>query len=91
MWNHTILFKFNHTIWQTFCFFFPFGKKYPGRESVSKAHHSNNETDFQPGFVNNISEEVFSQLHSGITKATRKVLLDEIVSHTTVSLHAIIT
>nr|GFB64806.1 histone-lysine N-methyltransferase ATXR7 isoform X1 [Tanacetum cinerariifolium] len=53
-----------------------------GRESVSKAHHSNNETDFQPGFVDNISEEVCSQLHSGIMKATRKVLLDEIVSHT---------
>nr|GEZ16063.1 histone-lysine N-methyltransferase ATXR7 isoform X1 [Tanacetum cinerariifolium] len=53
-----------------------------GRESVSKAHHSNNETDFQPGFINNISEEVCSQLHSGIMKATRKVLLDEIVSHT---------
>lgn len=53
-----------------------------GRESVSKAHHSNNETDFQPGFVNNISEEVCSQLHSGIMKATKKVLLDEIVSHT---------
>ncbi|GJV61242.1 histone-lysine N-methyltransferase ATXR7 isoform X1, partial [Tanacetum coccineum] len=53
-----------------------------GRESVSKAHHSNNETDFQPGFINNISEEVCSQLHFGIMKATRKVLLDEIVSHT---------
>ncbi|GKB73878.1 histone-lysine N-methyltransferase ATXR7 isoform X1 [Tanacetum coccineum] len=52
------------------------------RESVSKAHHSNNETDFQPGLINNISEEVCSQLHSGIMKATRKVLLDEIVSHT---------
>ncbi|GJT61050.1 histone-lysine N-methyltransferase ATXR7 isoform X1 [Tanacetum coccineum] len=53
-----------------------------GRESVSKAHHSNNETDFQPDFINNISEEVCSQLHFGIMKATRKVLLDEIVSHT---------
>ncbi|GKD09433.1 hypothetical protein Tco_1189118 [Tanacetum coccineum] len=47
-----------------------------GRESVSKAHHSNNEIDFQPGLINNISEEVCSQLHSGIMKATRKALED---------------
>ncbi|KAJ9552742.1 hypothetical protein OSB04_016787 [Centaurea solstitialis] len=53
-----------------------------GSESVSVAHPKYNDTDFLTGFVYNISEEVCSQLHSGIMKATRKVVLDEIISHT---------
>ncbi|CAI9295498.1 unnamed protein product [Lactuca saligna] len=32
-------------------------------------------------FVSDISEEVCSQLHSGIMKATRKIVLDEIISN----------
>ncbi|KAJ0764934.1 putative [histone H3]-lysine(4) N-trimethyltransferase chromatin remodeling SET family [Helianthus annuus] len=51
-----------------------------GHESVSKANPKYNETELTD-FMHNISEEVCSQLHSGIMKATRKVLLDEIISH----------
>ncbi|XP_024992219.1 histone-lysine N-methyltransferase ATXR7 isoform X1 [Cynara cardunculus var. scolymus] len=52
-----------------------------GGESVSITHSKYNDTDFLTGFVYDISEEVCSQLHSGIMKATRKVVLDEIISH----------
>ncbi|KAD6795748.1 hypothetical protein E3N88_06644 [Mikania micrantha] len=44
-----------------------------GRENVSN--------DFVTDFTYNVSEEVCSQLHSGILRATRKVMLDEIISH----------
>ncbi|KAI3735776.1 hypothetical protein L6452_15289 [Arctium lappa] len=52
-----------------------------GGERVSVANPKYNDTDFLTGFMYDISEEVCSQLHSGIMKATRKVVLDEIISH----------
>ncbi|KAI3773876.1 hypothetical protein L1987_48415 [Smallanthus sonchifolius] len=52
-----------------------------GRESVTKAISKYNETDFLTDFMYNITEEVCSQLHCGIMRATRKVVLDEIISH----------
>lgn len=50
-------------------------------ESVSKANPNYEETDSLTDFMHNISEEVCSQLHSGIMRATRKLMLDEIISH----------
>ncbi|KAH6764902.1 SET domain protein 25 [Perilla frutescens var. hirtella] len=45
------------------------------------AHNSNDEgTGLTLNLISEISEEVCSQLHSGIMKTARKVLLDEIVS-----------
>lgn len=32
-------------------------------------------------FISEISEEVYSQLHTGIMKTARRVVLDEIISH----------
>ncbi|XP_071685787.1 histone-lysine N-methyltransferase ATXR7 isoform X2 [Rutidosis leptorrhynchoides] len=52
-----------------------------GRESDSAAHPNYVEDESSTDFIHDISDEVCSQLHSGIMKATRKVVLDEIVSH----------
>nr|XP_043607818.1 histone-lysine N-methyltransferase ATXR7 [Erigeron canadensis] len=41
----------------------------------------NNEDHLITGFVADVSEEVCAQLHSGIMKSTKKVVLDEIISH----------
>lgn len=49
-----------------------------GCESGSR---DNPETDFLKNFMCNISDEVCSQLHNGIMRATRKVVLDEIIGH----------
>jgi len=59
-----------------------------GHESVSKANPKYDETGLLTDFMHNISEEVSSQLHSGIMRATRKVLLDEIISHVIMELVA---
>ncbi|XVE94333.1 hypothetical protein REPUB_Repub02eG0000300 [Reevesia pubescens] len=40
-----------------------------------------NEQDSSVNFISEISEEVSSQLHSGIMKAARRVMLDEIISN----------
>lgn len=50
-----------------------------GHKMVSVDHPKYNGS--VTGLVYDISEEVCSQLHSGIMKATRKVLLDEIISN----------
>ncbi|CAH1430088.1 unnamed protein product [Lactuca virosa] len=47
-----------------------------GRE-IDHSKYNGSLTDF----VSDISEEVCSQLHSGIMKATRKIVLDEIISN----------
>ncbi|KAK9063087.1 hypothetical protein SSX86_016957 [Deinandra increscens subsp. villosa] len=52
-----------------------------GFQSVSEANNKCNETAYFTEFIHNVSEEVCSQLHSGIMRATRKVMLDEIISH----------
>lgn len=40
-----------------------------------------NEAGSSVNFLSEISEELSSQLHAGIMKATRRVLLDEIISN----------
>ncbi|KAK9135512.1 hypothetical protein Syun_014842 [Stephania yunnanensis] len=47
---------------------------------ASRTGIKSNETLTSLSFINEISEEVSSQLHSGIMRAARKVLLDEIMS-----------
>jgi len=49
-------------------------------ESFSKTD-ANTETGSSPSFMSVISEEVSCQLHSGILKAARRVVLDEIISN----------
>ncbi|KAA8514717.1 hypothetical protein F0562_017896 [Nyssa sinensis] len=51
----------------------------PGSVSISDA--KDNETGSLLNFISEVSEEVSSQLHSGIMKAARRVVLDEIISH----------
>lgn len=52
-----------------------------GPESVSLADAKENETGLLSSFICEVSEEVCSQLHFGIMKAARRVVLDEIISH----------
>ncbi|WRX29865.1 SET domain - like 10 [Theobroma cacao] len=47
----------------------------------SQAYAAENERDLSVNFISDISEEVSSQLHSGIMKAARRVVLDEIISN----------
>lgn len=49
--------------------------------SVSTSELKGNETGSLQSFISEISEEVCFQLHSGIMKAARKVVLDEIIRH----------
>lgn len=39
-----------------------------------------NNTDSLTNFISNIAEDVSTQLHTGIMKAARKILFDEIIS-----------
>ncbi|KAJ0987161.1 hypothetical protein J5N97_005517 [Dioscorea zingiberensis] len=47
---------------------------------VSVFDKDGNNTDSLTNFISNVAEDVSSQLHAGIMKAARKVLLDEIIS-----------
>ncbi|XAR64311.1 Histone-lysine N-methyltransferase [Bertholletia excelsa] len=51
----------------------------PGVDCVSAI--KGNKTGSLSGFISDISEEVCFQLHSGIMKAARRVVLDEIIRH----------
>ncbi|GFY86361.1 SET domain protein 25 [Actinidia rufa] len=51
----------------------------PGSVSISDV--KGNETNALLSFISEISEEVCFQLHSGIMKAARRVVLDEIIRH----------
>ncbi|XP_057969195.1 histone-lysine N-methyltransferase ATXR7 [Malania oleifera] len=50
-------------------------------EIVSLSGGESNRTDSLLNFISGISAEVSCQLHSGIMKAARRVVLDEIISH----------
>ncbi|KAK9270249.1 hypothetical protein L1049_025826 [Liquidambar formosana] len=50
-------------------------------DTVSTSDTKGNETCSLINFISEISEEVSSQLHSGIMKAARRVVLDEIISN----------
>ncbi|XP_062163830.1 histone-lysine N-methyltransferase ATXR7 isoform X2 [Alnus glutinosa] len=52
-----------------------------GHETVSTSVAKSNETSPLLCFISEISEGVSSQLHSGIMKAARRVVLDEIISN----------
>lgn len=52
-----------------------------GHENVSISVGKVHETGPLLSFISEISEEVCSQLHSGIMKTARRVVLDEIISH----------
>lgn len=49
--------------------------------AVSTSDAKVEETDSSSNFLSDVSDELCSQLHSGIIKAARRVLLDEIVSN----------
>ena len=51
----------------------------PGSVSISDV--KGKETNALLSFISEISEEVCFQLHSGIMKAARRVVLDEIIRH----------
>jgi hypothetical protein len=52
-----------------------------GHETVSTSVAKSNETSPLLCFISEISEGVSSQLHPGIMKAARRVVLDEIISN----------
>ncbi|XP_059638347.1 histone-lysine N-methyltransferase ATXR7 isoform X2 [Cornus florida] len=52
-----------------------------GSGTVSVYNVESNDTGFLSSFLSEVSEEVCSQLHSVIMKASRRVMLDEIISH----------
>lgn len=52
-----------------------------GHETVSTSVAKSNETSPLLCFISEISEGVSSQLHSGIMKAARRVVLDDIISN----------
>ncbi|OVA16088.1 SET domain [Macleaya cordata] len=47
---------------------------------ASQENNKNDETSFLDNFMTEVSEEVSNQLHSGIMKSARRVVLDEIIS-----------
>ncbi|PIA44079.1 hypothetical protein AQUCO_01700002v1 [Aquilegia coerulea] len=49
-------------------------------EIIAPTKINNNETNSSVGFINQISDEISNQLHSGIMKSARRVVLDEIIS-----------
>lgn len=46
----------------------------------SSQYVTENERELSVNFISEISEEISSQLHTGIMKAARRVMLDEIIS-----------
>lgn len=55
--------------------------KMAGCGAVSTSDAKGEETDLLANFLSGVSDELCSQLHSGIMKTARRVLLDEIVSN----------
>jgi hypothetical protein len=55
--------------------------KRDGPETVSTSASKSKETGSLVSFISEISEGVSSQLHSGIMKAARRTVLDEIISN----------
>ncbi|KAM1363455.1 hypothetical protein ACFX2H_028147 [Malus domestica] len=53
----------------------------PGIETVANTDAKSNGTGSSVSFISEISEGVISQLHHGILKAARRVVLDEIISN----------
>ncbi|KAF5187072.1 Histone-lysine n-methyltransferase atxr7 [Thalictrum thalictroides] len=49
-------------------------------EIISPNKINNNETNSSVGFINQISDNISNQLHAGIMKSARRVVLDEIIS-----------
>lgn len=49
--------------------------------AVTMSNAKSEETDLSVNFISTVFDELCSQLHSGIMKAARRFMLDEIVSH----------